>query len=409
MHVYQVSPALTIIEKHTSERLARLFGFDGEFTGGISQPGGSASNATSLVVARNTMFPDTKTQGSAGLNLAVFTSAHSHYSVSKAAMICGIGTSNVFQVPVNAKGEMDPEQLEAMIDKVRDQGHQPFYVNATAGTTVLGSFDPLPQIANLCRKHNLWMHVDAAWGGSIIFSSKHRQKLEGIHLADSITIDPHKMLGVPITCSFLLGQDMRQFRAANSTKAEYLFHDDTSDDDEDDEPLENSSAPSAAEEETWDLANLTLQCGRKGDSLKMALAWIYYGAEGFAAQIDHAYEIAYHLTSLIKDAGSEFELVSQDPPPCLQVCFYCYIGNGNRNHRDDKSGSLFNTGAQLSGKNNTRMTRKIARRLISKGFLIDRAPGGVKGEFLRVVVNSNTRRDTVERLIATIRDASKGR
>lgn len=103
--------------------------------------------------------------------------------------------------------------------KAKAEGYTPFYVNAGAGTTVLGSYDPFPGIAVVCKAHNLWFHVDGSWGGSVAFSENHNWRLKGVELADSMTVNPHKMLGVPMTCSFLLTPDRRRFRAATQLKA----------------------------------------------------------------------------------------------------------------------------------------------------------------------------------------------
>lgn len=374
LHVYQVSPALTIIEKTTTRRLANLFGLHGSHAGGISVQGGSASNTTSIVIARNSLFPDTKELGNfaSGRKLVLFTSAHGHYSIEKAAQMLGFGSSAVWSVPTDAAGCMIPFELAVMINKAKNSGYTPFYVNATAGTTVLGSYDPIIPIASICDENSLWLHIDASWGGPAIFSSKHSSKLIGSHLANSIAINPHKMMGVPITCSFLLGADLRQFHAANTLPASYLFH------------SSSSTLPDPAE--IYDLADLTLQCGRRGDSLKLALGWIFHGKDGYAAQIEHAFSMAIYLTSLVSK-HTDLVLVSGDPPPCLQVCFHYALGKVL--HEDRAS--------------NSRVTEHIARELVTKGFMIDYAKGE-NGAFLRVVINRDTRQGTVEGLIKAVAD-----
>ena len=267
---------------------------------------------------------------------------------------------------------MIPAELEKLVQKAKEDGRTPFYVNATAGTTVLGSYDhPFTAISAICKKYNLWLHIDGSWGGSVIFSSKQKHKLEGSHLADSLAVNPHKMLGVPITCSFLLTPDLRTFHKANTLPAGYLFHEEV------------------ANDEVWDLADLTLQCGRRGDSLKFALSWIYYGASGFEEQIDHAFDVAAYFAATI-NTKPNFVLVSDDPPPCLQVCFY-YA----------KGGQLDPQAAE-----NTRLTSTIVSALIPKGFMVDYSPGE-KGSFFRVVVNSQTRRATIDGLIKAIEEVGK--
>jgi glutamate/tyrosine decarboxylase-like PLP-dependent enzyme len=256
VHVYQVSPVLTLIEKHTTYALAELVGFENApHMGGVAQPGGSASNSLSILVARNTKFPETKTDGYGSHKFALFTSKHGHYSVEKAAQMFGFGSKAVMTVPVDKEGRMIPSELLRLIKESREEGRTPFYVNATAGTTVLGSFDPFDELAEVCKQEELWLHVDGSWGGSFIFSEMLRKdRFKGIGKVDSIAITPHKMLGVPITNSFLVARDVRQFYAANVLDAEYLFHD--------------NNADSAQ----YDLGHFTPQCGRKGDALNCSLA-----------------------------------------------------------------------------------------------------------------------------------------
>lgn len=375
VHTYEVSPALTIIEKHTTRALANLFGLKGPHAGGISVQGGSSSNTTSIVIARNTLHPDTKTHGNTAndLKLVLFTSAHGHYSIEKAAQMLGLGTSSVRSVPVDPKtGSMDPTALSSLIAQAKDQGQTPFYLNATAGTTVLGSYDPIGPLAAICKTHNLWLHIDASWGGPVIFSPAHASKLAGSHLADSIAVNPHKMMGVPLTCSFLLGADLRKFHSSNTLPASYLFH-------------PPASSPSSPSPDVYDLADLTLQCGRRGDSLKLYLGWIYHGSSGYARQIDAAFATAAHLAALV--AGhAHLVLVSENPPPCCQVCFY--YAEGGALHEGPEE--------------NARVTREVVQGLVPRGFMIDYAGGDGRGAFMRAVVSRETGRGTVEGLVEAV-------
>ncbi|KAK2609131.1 Glutamate decarboxylase 2 [Conoideocrella luteorostrata] len=370
LHVYQVSPALTVIEKMTARALASKFGLTGPRAGGVTCQGGSSSNLTSLVVARNTLYPDSKCDGNGKYDFVVFTSAHGHYSVEKSAMICGIGSSNVWKVPVDIEGRMKADALRKLVIQAKEEGKIPLYVNTTAGSTVRGSYDPFEEISSICREFGLWMHIDASWGGPVIFSTQQKWKVKGSHLANTITINPHKMMNVPTTCSFLLGPDMDVFNRSNSTAAGYLFH-------------ENIG------EDVWDLADLTLQCGRRGDSLKIALAWLYYGASGFEKQIDHAFNMASYLWKLVQQTGS-FVMVSANPPPCLQVCFY-YAPNGE---------------LSKDAATNTSRTQNIVQKLTKRGYMIDYAPGDV-GHFLRIVVNVQTLPGTVEGLTKALKETGR--
>ncbi|KAF2156977.1 PLP-dependent transferase [Myriangium duriaei CBS 260.36] len=371
-HVYHVSPALTVIEKTTAHQFASLFGFDGQYAGGVTCQGGSASNFTSIVIARNALYPETKSEGCKKHDFAIFTSRDGHYSIEKAAMASGMGANNVVEVPVDSDHRMDTNALEQLIQQAKDQGKTPLYVNATAGTTVYGAYDPFRTIHAICKKHNMWMHIDGSWGGSAIFSSAQKHKLDGSHLADSLTVNPHKMLNVPMTCSFLLTPDTRRFHRANTLPAGYLFHEIGED-----------------TQDVWDLADLTLQCGRRADSFKLALSWVYYGAVGFERLVDHAFAMAGQLATLV-ERNPEFDLVSPNPAPCLQVCFY-YAPKGKST--EDAAA-------------NTLRTKRIVEKLLGRGFMVDYAPGP-KGYLFRIVVNCQTLPGTVEGLVKALEECGR--
>lgn len=268
---------------------------------------------------------------------------------------------------------MIPSELTRLIHESKARGETPFFLNATAGTTVHGSFDPFTELSSICRAENLWLHIDGSWGGCVIYSASHSAtRLAGSHLADSITINPHKMLGAPMTCSFLLGADMNKFYNALTLPAGYLFH----------------NAPGTDAADIYDLADLTPQCGRRADSLKFFLALKYYGTAHFAQVVENGYTGAEYLLSELKRNGN-FVTISPEPLPCLQVCFYW------------AKGGKLGEDAELNGK----MTAEIAKKLIGRGFMIDFAPGE-KGKFFRVVVNGNTRRGTLDGLVKALEEAA---
>ncbi|KAK3312654.1 glutamate decarboxylase [Apodospora peruviana] len=385
LHVYHVSPALTVIEKQTATALAHLFGFTGPRAGGFTTQGGSLSNLTSIVIARNTLYPETRTAGSNSHEFVLFTSVDGHYSIEKAAMACGMGSGSVWTVPSDTRsGAMQTRSLEQLVMRAIQQGKTPLYVNATAGTTVLGAFDPLEEIAAVCKRYGMWMHVDASWGGPLIFSRRFgRSRFKGAELADSLTINPHKMMNVPVPCSFLLGPDTAVFHRANTLPAGYLFHDATG----------TGSANAkccgqqedGGDEELWDLADMTLQCGRRGDALKLALSWVYQGSDEFERQVDGAFELAAYMADRL-DQHDSFVLVSTNPPPCLQVCFYWAPG-----------------GKLGTPKENTRRTKEMVKILVPLGYMVDYAPGP-RGGFFRGVLNWQTVRGTVDGLIRALED-----
>ncbi|OBZ83940.1 Glutamate decarboxylase, partial [Choanephora cucurbitarum] len=199
VHVYHVSPVLTLMEIEVTKAVGKLFNM-GEDAGGLLCPGGSASNLLALVTARNKLFPTIKTEGyfprpmnpSAKYGkLKIFTSLHSHYSIDKAAQVMGLGTDNIIKVPVDDIGRMQTDQLEKLIVESIEKDETPFLINATAGTTVLGAFDSIEEIAVIAKRYSCWLHVDGSWGGSAIFSDRVRAErdwFKGSDKADSFTL-----------------------------------------------------------------------------------------------------------------------------------------------------------------------------------------------------------------------------
>lgn len=359
-HVYTVSPVLSVLENYIGKKYAKLFFTNDEATcGGLTFSGGSWSNITSLQIARALKYPETKVNGNEGFKFAIYTSKHCHYSVEKAAILLGLGSSNVFKVDILEDGSMDTKDLVDKIEQTKKNGYTPLYINATAGTTVFGSYDPFNEISEISKKYNLWFHIDGSWGGNVIFSKKHKTKLSGCEKADSITTNPHKMLGTPTTCSFLLLPHVLNFQKSMSLSAPYLFHG------REDEGEEN-----------FDLADGTMGCGRRADSFKFYMTWLYYGFEGLEQRVDHAFEIAEDFIKKI-DKDDRFKLVlgsKQDLPKCLQVCFY---------YRPKT----------YKFESNTEITRFISRELHKRGkYLVDFSPNTTskdnEGEFFRVVFNS---------------------
>lgn len=373
-HVYTVSPVLSVLENYIGKKYASLF-YENETCGGLTFSGGSWSNITSLQLARSLKYPDTKTKGNAGYKFAIYSSKHSHYSVEKAAILLGLGAENVFKVNVYEDGVMDVQELEAIIEKTKADGYTPLYVNATAGTTVFGSYDPFVEISKIAKKHNIHFHIDGSWGGNVIFSEKYKNRLNGCQYADSITVNPHKMLGIPNTCSFLLLPDVSNFQTAMSLKAPYLFH-----------------GRELGDDENYDLADGTMGCGRRSDAFKFYLGWLYYGKEGFAKRVDHAYKIMEYFVDKIK-SNDDFKVVGPQSPQCLQVCFYYHPPS-------------------VSTRDNTEITRFISRKLHKLGkYLVDFSPNPVddsQGEFFRVVFNSPTlTNEIIDDLINSIIEVGK--
>jgi aromatic-L-amino-acid/L-tryptophan decarboxylase len=183
------------------ERVGWPSAFNGTFTSG-----GNEANFSGLAMALAWKFPAAIEEGVAtiGAQPVAYASSESHHSLDKSAGLLGIGRKALRRVTVNQQLQMDPAALEAAIDDDLHAGLKPFCVVATAGTTSSGIIDDLPALAEICQRHELWLHVDGAYGASLIFSDKHRHLIRGVEQADSITIDPHKWLAVPFAAGVIL-------------------------------------------------------------------------------------------------------------------------------------------------------------------------------------------------------------
>lgn len=294
---FEASPVATLLERTLIHRLGRMIGWDR--TEGVMTTGGSNANFAGLLLARNTRFPETRRFGNGSTRFAVFVSEEAHYSFFKAMNQLGIGTDNLFPVPVDNNGRMRPAELDRLILTSKERGFTPLCCAATSGTTVLGAFDPVEEIAQVCEKHGLWLHVDAAWGGGAMMSKKHKVKLKGVERADSVTWDTHKMLGTGLVSSFILTKHLGALLASHRGGGNnYLFHD--------------------GQENTLDLGPTSLQCGRRVDALKVWLAWRARGDEGQEQLVDALFARAQWMAEEIKRRPNLQLLYA---PESLNVCF----------------------------------------------------------------------------------------
>uniref|UniRef100_A0AAX7VS71 Glutamate decarboxylase 1 n=1 Tax=Astatotilapia calliptera TaxID=8154 RepID=A0AAX7VS71_ASTCA len=260
MFTYEIAPVFVLMEQLTLKKMREIVGWpDGEGDG-IFSPGGAISNMYSVMIARYKFFPEVKTKGMAAApRLVLFTSEHSHYSIKKASAALGFGTENLILLNTDERGRVIPDDLEAKVIEAKRKGYVPLFVTATAGTTVYGAFDPINEIADICEKYNMWLHVDGAWGGGLLMSRKHRHKLNGVERANSVTWNPHKMMGVPLMCLFHFPAPHYTtsglLQGCNSMCAGYLFQ------------------PDKQYDVTYDTGDKAIQCGRHVDIFKFWLMW----------------------------------------------------------------------------------------------------------------------------------------
>ncbi|XP_075224255.1 glutamate decarboxylase-like protein black [Lycorma delicatula] len=303
VYTYEVAPVFTLMEETVLSEMRRIVGFPQEQGDGIFCPGGSIANGYAISCARFQAVPEVKTKGLHGLKrMVLYTSEEAHYSIKKLAVLQGIGADNVYLIKTDNRGKMDISHLEAQIKRTIDEGALPFMVSATAGTTVLGAFDPLEKIANICKQYNLWFHVDAAWGGGALMSRRHKHLLSGIERADSVTWNPHKMLAAPQQCSTFLTRHKDILTQCHSANAQYLFQKDKFYD------------------TRYDTGDKHIQCGRRADVLKFWFMWKAKGTDGFEAHVDNLFDNARYFTEKIRHHPN-FELVLPHPE-CTNICFW---------------------------------------------------------------------------------------
>jgi len=294
MYTWKIAGPHVLIERELLKHMASKAGYPtGE---GLFCAGGSISNFAAMLVARNAALGGARDFGLQGAHLTAYTSEASHYSIPKAAEFAGIGRKNVRIIAVDDAGRMSPAALIDTIARDRAAGAAPFFINATAGTTVEGAFDPIERIADIAQEERLWLHVDGAFGGSVALSSR-RDLLAGLERADSFTWDAHKMMSAPLTCSVALFREKGTLEKHVAQNAAYLFQDNN---------------------DEFNPGRRSLQCGRRNDGLKLWAAWRQLGDEGYRRRIDHLFDLARYGASIV-ERTPELTLTMQ--PESVTVCF----------------------------------------------------------------------------------------
>jgi len=220
---WRSAPSGAGLEHLTIDWLKQMLGYPAEAVGLLTS-GGSMANFAALGAARSAKAPANVVRdgvAAAGKRMCVYASEEAHYSISKAAGMLGLGESSVRSVKTDARLRLDLADLARLVDADLAAGHLPFCVAASAGTTATGAFDPIGALADFARLHNLWLHVDAAYGGFAALAPSTRHLFDRIGEADSVTLDPHKWLYLPVGCGCVLYKNPSAARAAFSHGADY--------------------------------------------------------------------------------------------------------------------------------------------------------------------------------------------
>lgn len=295
MYTYKVAGPQVGIEKEIIYRVGEKIGYKSN-SGGTIAAGGSMNNFMALVMARD-KFDSTIKEIGVRKSLIAYSSEDSHYSNAKNAAFAGIGKNNVHYIATAENGQMIPAEFEKAILEDLSNGHQPFFLNATSGTTVYGAYDSLNELADICEKYNIWLHVDGAYGGAVLFSDKYRHLIKGADRSDSFAFNAHKMLGTPLSCSILMVKDKQNLDYSFSNDASYLYQ--THNDD-------------------FNPGKTSFQCGRRNDALKLWSLWKSVGSLGLEKIVDHQ----FYLADLARDyVSNNNDYQVYGPGDSVSVCF----------------------------------------------------------------------------------------
>ena len=300
--LWKTSPAATEVEQVVLDWLRQMLDLPANFWG-IIYDTASVSSMHAIAAAREQLKElYVREKGMAGRpdlpRLRLYTSAQAHSSIEKAAITLGIGLENVRKIPVDSEFRMVPQLLEEAIREDRKAGWQPFCVVATVGTTSTTSIDPVPEIVRICQRENLWLHVDAAYGGSAAVVPEMRHVLAGCEEADSIVVNPHKWLFVPIDLSAFYTRKPHILKRAFSLVAEYLRTD--------------------ADSQVENLMDYGIQLGRRFRALKLWFVIRYFGTEGIVNRIRFHLSLAQKMANWI-DQHPHFRRMA--PTPFSTICF----------------------------------------------------------------------------------------
>src|SRR5438874_13376786 len=298
---WRTAPAATELETLVLDWLRQWLGLASEFRGVVYDTA-SISTMHALATAREQAAPNTRKLGLSGRDLPrfrIYTSDQAHSSIEKGAIALGIGEDNVQRVPSDADFRLDVAALRAMVERDVAEKFKPLAVVATVGTTSTANVDPVPEIAKICREHRMWLHIDGAYGAGLALLPECKSITAGWNEADSIVVNPHKMLFVPLDFSALYMRDIGRLRRLFTLAPEYVHLRD----------------PDNTEINYIDYG---VQLGRRFRALKAWVVWRAFGREGIAARIRDHLRLANLLVDWIK-ADKRFELAAPVVMPV--ICF----------------------------------------------------------------------------------------
>lgn len=341
--LWSTSPACTELETHVMDWLVAMLGLPEKFLssstgGGVIQDTASSAALCALLAARERATDYVSNKKGCDGKLVAYASTQTHSSLEKGAMIAGIGVDNLRLIEVDEKLAMRPDVLERQVDADRRAGLIPCFVCATVGTTSSNAMDPVGAIGEVCRRHNLWLHVDAAMSGTAMLCPEFRHLQNGVEFADSYNFNPHKWMFTSFDCNCFWVADRKALIQTLSILPEYL---------------RNQATESGA---VIDYRDWHIQLGRRFRSLKLWFVIRHYGVEGLQHHVREHVGLAQQFAEWVRN-DERFELAA--PMPLNLVCFRHKGGDAaNQTIMDqlNRSGDLFLTHTKLNGKLTLRMS-----------------------------------------------------
>ena len=349
--LWRTSPAATELEEVVLDWLRQMIGLDNGMSGFIYDTA-SVSSMHAIAAAREGVELRIREEGMSGRNdlplLRVYASEQAHSSIDKGIITLGLGQRALRKIPADSEFRMDAKALAESIDEDKRNGMLPFCVVATVGTTSTSSVDPVPAIVEICEKHAMWLHVDAAYAGSAAIVPELRQILDGCDRADSLVLNPHKWLFTPFDLSVLYCRHMDLLRRAFSLVPEYLR--------------------TPEQEKVRSGSDYGVQLGRRFRALKLWMIIRYFGHEGLAARIREHCRLARLFASWIEESP-DWELMA--PVPFALVCFRACPSDGGETEeiqakRLDALNEAVMHGVNATGKaflSHTKLNDKLTLRL----------------------------------------------
>lgn len=295
---YSIGPSATAMELQVIRWLTDLAGYDDKAGGNLTS-GGMVANFTGLKLARDFATGDTAQHEGLHGKWAVYVSEERHVSIDKSVDAAGIGRSNLRLLPTNEKYEVEINALEEALQKDKAKGIQPLCIIGLAGTTNLGAVDNLSQLHQIAVRENCWLHVDAAYGGGVLLSQKNKHLLHGVHLADSVTIDPHKWFYAPLDVGAILVKDHSRLAKSFGIQHAYL------------------TDQSGEKNQRYQFYVHGLEQSRRFRSLKVWMSFQHYGKHTIGEWVDNNIGHALYLHDLAVKSG-DFE--SASTPEMSAVC-----------------------------------------------------------------------------------------